>query len=137
MIGVWQRTALDIVNTEFMQPLRKELAKSQVPYPFFSILCLLISLNHFSIANTDEYLHTLSSEEQQKKIELMTKHGFPRLSPAQMEQASNATLSSLYMVKEIFDRIEELLKEETRKDKPSIEPAQQEDQPHPQTVDRH
>ena len=45
----------------------------------------------------------------------MTKHGFPKLSPSQMDQASNATLTSLYMVKEIFDRVEELLKEEEEK----------------------
>jgi len=65
----------------------------------------------------DEYIRTLSSEEQHKKIELMTKHGFPKLSPSQMDQASNATLTSLYMVKEIFDRVEELLKEEEEKQK--------------------
>ena len=47
---------------------------------------------------------------------MMTDHGFPELTPEQMDSASSSTLHSLNLLKDIFDRIEELLNEEKEKE---------------------
>jgi len=57
----------------------------------------------------EEYHDLLSEEEQKKRICLLTKHGFPRLSPDDMYRASTATLSTLFLLKDVLDRVRELL----------------------------
>jgi len=58
-----------------------------------------------------EYSQSLGPEEQKKQIQIMTKHGFPKLSPAEMARASAASLHTLAPLSDLIDWILALLDE--------------------------
>jgi len=46
----------------------------------------------------------------------LTKHGFPILTPQQIHKASVETLTTLYLLKDVFDRVLEILKEDEKEE---------------------
>jgi len=59
-----------------------------------------------------EYSAELSENEQKEKIAMMAKHGFPQLSPGDMNRASAASRVTLMPMKDLLDWVFSLLDEQ-------------------------
>jgi hypothetical protein len=59
-----------------------------------------------------EYSTTLGEEAQQQKIAMLTQHGFPQLSPEDMQHASTASLTALAPLTDLIDWVFSLLDEQ-------------------------
>ncbi|ELR19625.1 uncharacterized protein ACA1_198460 [Acanthamoeba castellanii str. Neff] len=82
VVGVWRPDLVEWVKAQWLLPLR------------------------------EEYSTTLGEEAQQQKIAMLTQHGFPQLSPEDMQHASTASLTALAPLTDLIDWVFSLLDEQ-------------------------
>lgn len=89
VVGVWRPDLVEWVKAQWLLPLREAVS-----------------------GLVQEYSTTLGEEAQQQKIAMLTQHGFPQLSPEDMQHASTASLTALAPLTDLIDWVFSLLDEQ-------------------------